>query len=428
MFFHTCSVWRRPRAACAFSVLVFLSADAFADISPRSLTHKEAIRRVLANNPELHAFSWRQDALRGELLVADQAAGYQLELETENLRRHSDGLEVTLALSSVVELGNKRGARTTVADSRLWLVESERQAAALDLIGRATQRFVGVLSLQEKLKVVDEAVTLGQTSVELARQRFERGAAAEEEVLRAEAALAQAQLRQGALAAQLVSGKVFLAAQWGEREADFAKVQGELYRFSEVAGFDELYRRAVAAPGIQVLADEARVRQAEIDLAIARSRADIQWRVGVRHFAEGGDAALVASISAPLGSAKRAGGHVQSAKAERQLVGSRREAALLSLRSTLFEAWLIRQQAAMQVAQLQQRILPALTRAVEQTRRAYEAGRYSYVEWAGVQRDLLEAKLALIDAATEVLLQQALIEQLTAEPLAARSISELNQD
>jgi cobalt-zinc-cadmium efflux system outer membrane protein len=195
-----------------------------------------------------------------------------------------------------------------------------------------------------------------------------------------------------------------------------------------VAGFDELYRRAVAAPGIQVLADEARVRQAEIDLAIARSRADIQWRVGVRHFAEGGDAALVASISAPLGSAKRAGGHVQSAKAERQLVGSRREAALLSLRATLFEAWLIRQQAAMQVAQLQQRILPALTRAVEQTRRAYEAGRYSYVEWAGVQRDLLEAKLALIDAATEVLLQQALIEQLTAEPLAARSISELNQD
>jgi hypothetical protein len=164
MFFHTCSVWRRPRAACAFSVLVFLSADAFADISPRSLTHKEAIRRVLANNPELHAFSWRQDALRGELLVADQAAGYQLELETENLRRHSDGLEVTLALSSVVELGNKRGARTTVADSRLWLVESERQAAALDLIGRATQRFVGVLSLQEKLKVVDEAVTLGLSS------------------------------------------------------------------------------------------------------------------------------------------------------------------------------------------------------------------------------------------------------------------------
>jgi len=240
--------------------------------------------------------------------------------------------------------------------------------------------------------------------------------------------LARAQLRQQALAAQLASQKLSLATQWGARDIDFGHVDGALFHFVDVADFNELYRRAVASPALRVFADEARVRQAEIDLAMSRSRADIQWRAGVRHFAGADQSALVAGISIPLASAKRSRGDIQAATAERQLVDNRREIALLSLRSTLFDAWQTRQQAAHQVAQLNQRVLPILARALEQTRQAYERGRYSYVEWANIQQDFLDAKLALVDAATDTLMQQALIEQLTAEPLAAHSPPESNQD
>lgn len=427
MFFPSVHARWRFYCARAFFLAIFLPASALCQTPPAALTHQEAMRRVLEANPELQVFNWRQQVLRGELLSAGQSAGYQLELDAENIRGSSEDLEVTLAMSSVIELGNKRGARTSVAESRLTLAESERQAAALDLLGRATQRFIGVLSLQEKLKVVGDATELAQESLGLVRQRFERGAAPEAEVLRAEAALAQAQLRQQAMVAQLASNKIALASHWGAPEADFTGVAGKLFHFLHLAGFDDLYRRATAAPGIQTFADEARVRQAEVELAMARSRADIQWRAGIRQFVGADETALVAGFSMPLSAAKRARGEQQSARAERQLVDSRREAALLTLRSSLFDAWQTRQQSVDHVQQLNQRVLPALARAVELTRQSYERGRYSYIEWAGVQQDFLAAKLALIDAATEAHLQQALIEQLTAEPLIAPSFSELNR-
>ena len=66
-------------------------------------------------------------------------------------------------------------------------------------------------------------------------------------------------------------------------------------------------------------------------------------------------------------------------------------------------------------------MLPDLTEALSQTREAYERGRYSYVEWTAAQRELLAARRTLVDAATTALLNQALIEQLTAQPLATVS-------
>jgi len=417
------STGRRPWSACALVILLALPIAAFADAAPKTITLAEAMRRTLHNNPELEVFAWRQHGLRGEIRTASQSAGYQLDLDAENIGRNSDELEITLAISSVIELGNKRGTRTAVAESRLALSQSERQAAALDLLGSLTQRFIAVLALQEKLKVMEEASELAQSSQHLLRRRLEHGAVAEADVLRAEAALVQAQLRQQAMAAQLVSSKVALAVLWGGREVDFAAVEGTLFGFAEVASFDELYKRAATGPAIQVFADEARLREAELELVRVRSKTDIQWRAGIRQFGGTDDTALVAGLSIPLSASARNRGEVQAARAERQLVDHRREAALLSLHATLFDAWQSHQQGVQVVAQLRERVLPVLTRALEQTRQAYESGRYSYVEWAGIQQEFLEAKMALIDAATTALLQQALIEHLTAEPLASSTFA-----
>ncbi|HCN72275.1 MAG TPA: transporter, partial [Pusillimonas sp.] len=46
-----------------------------------------------------------------------------------------------------------------------------------------------------------------------------------------------------------------------------------------------------------------------------------------------------------------------------------------------------------------------------------ESGRYSYLEWVSAQRDLLGAREAMVEAAAKALLNQVLIEELTAQPL-----------
>ncbi|MEB3733755.1 TolC family protein [Halopseudomonas pachastrellae] len=69
--------------------------------------------------------------------------------------------------------------------------------------------------------------------------------------------------------------------------------------------------------------------------------------------------------------------------------------------------------------QIREGVVPDLTEALELTRDAYERGRYTYVEWISAQQELLSARQALVDAAATALLNQALLEQLTAQPLAA---------
>src|SRR5690606_5945720 len=113
----------------------------------------------------------------------------------------TDSAELSVSLSSVLELGSKRAARVDVATSRYALAEAQRDARALDLVGEVTRRFVTLLALQEKLAVAGDATALAQRSVELVKQRTRRGGSPEAELLRAEAALAQAQLAEAALKA-----------------------------------------------------------------------------------------------------------------------------------------------------------------------------------------------------------------------------------
>jgi len=72
---------------------------------------------------------------------------------------------------------------------------------------------------------------------------------------------------------------------------------------------------------------------------------------------------------------------------------------------------------------MQARELPDRREALELTRTAYEQGRYGYVEWVTAQQELLAARRNRVDAATTALLNQALIEQLTGQSLAATESS-----
>ena len=106
----------------------------------------------------------------------------------------------------------------------------------------------------------------------------------------------------------------------------------------------------------------------------------------------------------------------------------RQEEALLQLHALLFEAYHTRQQNIDAVEQLRSTVLPDLTKALDLTRQAYERGRYSYVEWTAAQRELLSAREALVEAAATALLNQALIEQLTAQSMTqGQTASALNQ-
>lgn len=434
MFHFVKGHWRRlwlQRAPCIFLSVFCWWGFCSTSAAQERLTLTDAVQRALANHPELQVFELRFQVAEGMRRTAELRPVYELGMEAENLGGSGefsgvDKAEITLSLSSVIELGNKRGARVAVADSRYALVQAEREAKALDLLALVTQSFITTLSLQKKLEVAREATQLAKQSYESISTRVQRGATPEAERLRAQAALQQAKMQQDALASELASRKFALASLWQAERADFDQVSGDLFNFATPANFDALYERVAESPAIQVFASEQRLHDAEVALARSQSASTVRWSLGVRRYEDSGDSALTAGISVPLFSERRNRGELQAALAEREMVQYGRETALLAIRARLFEAWQTYHQSTSAAQQMHADVLPALEKALEQTRQAYERGRYSYVDWLSAQRELLDARMAVIDAAAAALLNQALIEQLTATPLTSETFASKN--
>jgi cobalt-zinc-cadmium efflux system outer membrane protein len=408
-----------------WAVIVYPLNFTTVQAADNTLTLSDAMSRAMAQNPRLQVFDLRLDGLQGRRITADLSPALEVGAEVENFLGTADarglvGAELTLTLSSTLELGGQRQARVSAVDSRRELVEAERRAETLDLLGQVAQRFVATLALQEKLQLAADAVSLAQSTLDIVTRRANQGATSQAEVLRARAALTQGQIEQSRLQSELVSRKMALALLWGDTSAEFGQLQGDLFQFGSSDSFETLFQRVSDSPAIQVYASEQRVREAEIQLARSQSESDIGWQVGVRRREDTDDFAFTAGFSVPLFPVQLNRVEVRAARAARDEVRYLRETTLLNLHSYLFDAYQQRQQSIAAVERIRNEMLPDLSEALTQTREAYESGRYSYVEWMAAQRELLAAQRALVDSAATALLNQALIEQLTAQPLADR--------
>ena len=417
----------RLTARVLFCLLLWTSVCVQAGTS--ALTLSTAMARTLADNPALQVYTFKRQILDADRSQATLRPAYQLGIEAENFAGSGategfSGGEYTLSLSAVLELGDKRNARIAAAGSRYHHLTAQREIEAIELLGEVTRRFVAVLAAQHRLALAGESAQLAeQTYREMANQSA-AGALPLVDVKRAAAAAAQARLTATIQEQQLEYLKVALAAMWGATTPAFTTVAGELYQFDDAIPFDTLLARVERNPALQIFAAEERMRSAELRLAKTQSSTDVAWSVGVRRLEDGNDTALVAGVSIPLFSGQRNRSATQAAAAARNEVMVRRDVALTTIHTQLFRAYTSRAQAVLTVTQLRDTIIPALEEALQEIKRAYERGRYRYLDYLSARQEWLGARRALIDAASAALLYGAEIEQLTAEPLTAPDTDE----
>ena len=400
-----------------------------AEATNNALTLNTALKRALEQNPSLKVFDFRNIALGGQLETANLKPAYELGLETENFSGSDelsgfDGAELTVSLSSVLEMGDKRAARRGIVSNGRSVLDAQRQVESLALLGEVTRRYVDVLTAQEQVSLAKEADELASQTLNIVAKRANAGATPDAEVKRAQAAASQAQLTLLSTQQQLEYLKVSLAALWGETSPNFAKIDGDLFHFGADVEFEMLYAKVEKNPAIQIFAAEERLKEAEVRLAKTQSRADISWSVGVRRFQESDNSALVAGFSMPLFSSKRNSGAVSTALAQRNEIFVQKEVALLNMHTQLFRAFHNRKQAILTAKELQNTIIPALEEALKETQAAYQRGRYGYLEYVSARQELLSARRTLIESASSALTYGAEIEQVTAEPLSTSQYGE----
>lgn len=395
------------------------------------LTLPDAIGLTLAQNPEFAVFQLQKRALDGEGQTA--ALKHALNLGGEaQYKRFGDGgvnvapdpqddadneLELTITLSSVIELGGKRRARVDVVNAQRNLLIADEQVKALDLFAEVIRRYVQVLAAQEVVLLAEEKVALAKETLKAVGVRVSAAASPVSERMHAEAALSKAILAEQTDKNMLIYYKHALSVLWGQPGEDYRVDSRELYRFEPAASFEELYARAQENPAIARFASEERLRVSQLRLTQAHSKPDVGWYAGYLKNRAVDENTVLAGFEIPLFTSKRNRGALTAAMAELDQVILRREAALLQLYPQLFLAVTSREQALSTVSTLQDSIIPKLRQVLTEVGRAYRSGRSSYVDLIAAREELLDAEHSRIEAARSVLLLGAEIEQLTARPL-----------
>ena len=166
------------------------------------------------------------------------------------------------------------------------------------------------------------------------------------------------------------------------------------------------------------------MQQAALRLAQSARRSDIEWQAGVRRLQGSQDIGFVGGVSIPLNSGRRNVAAISAAESSLALLPVEREAALRSLQIQLRGFYQQRVIGVETLNILKMNVIPELQTALQETREAYNSGRYSYLERISARNELIAARRALIQAAADAQLAQLEIERLTGESLSATDTQE----
>ena len=400
------------------SALALIAGAACAS-AQEEITLQDALSASLHHNPQLAGYQFRNAALAGEQTTAALRPEMRLHSELENVAGSGDfsgvdGAELTLSFASIIELGDQRDARLGVVTARQQQLTTEQRVAVLDLVAAVNYRFIALIAAQEQVQVQEQAQQLAQSLVTSLSKRVQAGRAPQEELLRARAAQAKAALDVGRARQQVRLEALKLSTYWADSTPDFTRAKGDLFALTNSAPLADWQARLAQNPDLLLLADETRLRIAELRKAEAEGQMTLAWSAGIRQLQATDDTALVAGVSIPLASRKRASGAISKARAEQDAAAFAADSAKVQLEARLNQTYSAHSQALTELNSLRDQILPLLQDANRATAVAFDQGRYSSLELALAQRELLEARAALIDAALRAHETRIELERLTA--------------
>jgi cobalt-zinc-cadmium efflux system outer membrane protein len=255
------------------------------------------------------------------------------------------------------------------------------------------------------------------------RKRAQSGKAPAADLLRAEVSLERRQLDIDDITHELDVAKRVLAAQWGARSVDFSTLLGSLKIAESAVDFSVIEQSIIDSPRVKLFLTKERVMDSEIALAKEQAKNRLRFNTGVRRLDSSDDYAMVVGISMPFGGAKRNQNQINALTEEQVAYQTDARAEQVKLSAQLYGLFESFKHNRHLSEALETEIIPRLEKALLETRKAYDVGRYSYREWSSVQQDVLAAKLELTDTRLAAQSNAVELERLTGQPISITPIS-----
>lgn len=386
--------------------------------NPPPLTLDAAISLALNLNPTLRAARGNLDAAAGR---ADQSRTWpnpDLVLAAEDLpvnngRGFPDSKQ-TAGIAQSLPFPGKKRLDHAIASSDIRRSEHELNLLRAELIRDVKTAFYQVLAAERLVGVANELVDVAVSSAVTARKRVTAGAAADQELLRAEITSEQAGSERDEFKRELDAARLNLALLLGRPDLKTSRIAGEL---SDTADLSVLEHNPVqwmaGHPG--VLAVRALRDQAALELRRARldPYPDVKVDVSGGRIGESGQSILQFGLSVPLPLFDRSKGKRREAQARLHIA----EADQAAAEQRLLHAWETASQrlrsASEQVIRHRDRILPKADEALRLVRLGFEQGKFGLIDLLDTQRTAAHARLAYQRRLVELNTAQAELESLT---------------
>lgn len=391
------------------------------------VTLRDALVLALRQSPDLAGFAWEIRTRESLALQAGRAPNPVAEILFEDVGASGRvldggpvvGMQATMQLSQLIELGGKRAARQKLAGFNRDLAEWDFEAARIDVLTRVTAAFLNVLVSQQSVAVAERSRLLVEQVEQTVRTRVDAGVVSPIEHTKAGVALAMIRIDEQRAQRSLAADRLALAALWGRSAAVFASADGELLSVPVLPPFETLAQHVERNPDVARWATEIAQRDAARALETARGVPDLTVTAGYRRLTDVDSNALVVGAAIPLPFVDRNKAGIQAAA---QRVAQAREgerAARARITTQLAAAYRDLAVAHDEAAALAGSVLPGARSAFAAIEEGYRLGRFGYLEVLDAQRTLVSAETQHLRALADVQKAVAQVERLIGVPLAA---------
>ena len=390
------------------------------------LSFQQAIVMTLKHNPELATYAWTIRSKEIDQIEAGLFPNPRVGIELEDFAGSGDigafkSAETTIALSQVIELGDKRMKRRHLASTDRDLARWDYEVKRVDLLSQTAVAFADVLGVQEKLTIANEINELANEIYKSVKKRVEAGKVSPLEEIKARVELSRTRLSQLNAERQLAISKQQLVSGWGGAEVTFNRVLGDFYNIPQLPDLNSIVNKLNNNPNIARWATEVSRHQSAIDLARADAIPDISVSAGLRHFNGSNDVAAVASISIPLFIFNNKKTGVQRSEVELSRASKEQAVTEARLRSALLVTYQRLNILYQEVTTIKREILPGAEEAFNAATKIDRLGQLDLLSLLDAQRTYFETRQQYVDALTEYHLVVVEVERLIGASLGNRT-------
>lgn len=373
------------------------------DFGGNPVTLQKAIDLAIGHNPELNASRWETRAMEGRVLQAGLLPNPEIEAETENFAgsgvfKGFDSAETKVELSQLIELGGKRGKRSTHAVLGRDLAQWDYEVTRADVVARTRRAFMNVLFAQERLTLMRKLLYLADEVLQTTSERVKAGKISPVEAIKAEVDRSTSRIDVKNAQYDLKVARRKLSGSWGGTTPTFGEASGRLGQLLPIPSLEKLEGMVSRNPDVARWAVAIEQHRAGVDLEEARGVPDLTVSFGAKHHNAVDDTAFLMKVSIPI----PVFDHNQGAtlEARERLSKSKEESRAVWLRvvNNLAETYQRLSSAHMEATDLAQHVLPGAEEAFKASEEGFRHGKFDYLNLLDAQRTLVSVNLRHVNA------------------------------